>query len=100
MTRKRRTRITFLSTALAASSFAMAGPMAASGSAQVDQGIPAGAPAASRVEPPVKPSTTLAVDPDTKDGKAHHPLTLQVKGWGIDAKPLVTSASPTGYDPN
>ena len=50
--------------------------------------------------PDGRPSA-LAVDPPdrTVPDRAHHPLTLQVQGYGIDGTPLVTSTTPTGYSP-
>src|SRR5438034_11082479 len=98
MTRMRRIRIVLLATAVGVWTAAVTGPLASVSSAE-----PAGQPGPTA--PPrtvalrVQSAMSVAVDPDTRDGKAHHPLALQAQALDINANPLVTSATPTGYDP-
>ena len=99
MDRMRRARITMLSTALAVASATVAGPLAGTGAA---------APGNTPTAPPAPPQThslavrdahSLKVDPDTGDGRAHHPLSLYVQAADVVGTPLVTTDTPTGYDP-
>lgn len=45
------------------------------------------------------PPAFVAVDPPMKDGRMHHPLLLATQPNGINATPLVTSTTPSGYTP-
>src|SRR6185436_17129749 len=102
--------IALMTTALGVWTAAVAGPLGSAPSATATTNTPPQkgaakdsakeqAKGARTVELQVESPMSVAVDPDTHDGLAHHPLTLQAHALDINATPLVSSTTPTGYDP-
>src|SRR6478672_9855189 len=94
MTGMRRARISLLATAIGVWSAAIVWPLAGSGSATV--ATPPNRPTAPM---PVAHGRSIAVDPGVRDGGVHHPLSLMVQAQDVNGTPLVTTATPTGYNP-
>src|SRR5205823_5962925 len=102
MTRMRRMRIVLLTTAVGVWTAAVVGPLGSASFAEAATTSPppkGAATGARTVELHVESPMTVAVDPDVSDGMAHHPLELQAHALDINASPLVSSNTPSGYDP-